>query len=116
MPSQSQQPLLYNPPDSAASSTLATGLQHLKEPHTQTFLKAVFGGVELAVSGLAALVLAKGLGEGVKEQVPMLERVLQGIVFPFGLVVVYLTGSELFVSCGVVVVCCDAGWSVMGVR
>lgn len=97
MPSPSK-PLLYNPPESAALSTLATGLQHLKEPHTQTFLKAVFGGIELAVSGLVALVLAKGLGDGVKEQVPMLERVLQGIVFPLGLIVVYLTGSELFVS------------------
>jgi len=99
MPSPSK-PLLYNPPDSAASSTLATGLQHLKEPHTQTFLKAVFGGIELGAAGLAALLLAKGLGDGVKEQLPMLERVLQGIIFPFGLVIVYLTGCELFVSFG----------------
>jgi len=41
----------------------------------------------MALSGTVALLLATGIGEQVKEQVPILPRFLQGSFFPLGLVV-----------------------------
>lgn len=79
--------MLYAKPDEAATATLKSALEHLEKPLSQTFLAGVFGGLAMALSGTVALLLATGIGEQVKEQVPILPRFLQGTFFPLGLVV-----------------------------
>lgn len=81
-------------PPSAAIETFKTGLKHLSEPLTATFLKSVAGGLLLASAGQFALTLACG-SPGLKESNPALPRMLQGLAFPVGLVLVYFLGAEL---------------------
>jgi len=87
--------MLYTKPDEAATATLSSALDHLKKPLPQTFLAGVFGGLAMALSGTVALLLATGIGEMVKEQVPILPRFLQGTFFPLGLVVCLQSTSRL---------------------
>jgi len=87
--------MLYTKPDEAATATLSSALDHLKKPLPQTFFAGVFGGLAMALSGTVALLLATGIGEMVKEQVPILPRFLQGTFFPLGLVVCLQSTSRL---------------------
>ncbi len=82
-------------PSAAAHSTLAEAEHHLSEPHLTTFLKSVQGGALLAVGGTLAMSLVGGLDEAVKEANPGLERAVQALTFPVGLVLVYFIGAEL---------------------
>jgi len=79
--------MLYSKPNEAATATLESALDHLHKPLAQTFLAGIFGGLAMALSGTVALLLATGIGEQVKEQMPILPRFLQGAFFPLGLVV-----------------------------
>lgn len=89
-------PSLYDNPPTAAEETLKTGFTHLKESYPATFVKSLFGGIELSISGLLALVLLSGVKEGCENAgLVVVPQVLMGVVFPLGLVVVYMTGSEL---------------------
>ena len=81
-------------PEEAAHETLETGLHHLSESIELAFLKNVWGGMLLSAGGLLALILATGF-PGASENNPGLERLLQGLAFPIGLVIVYFVGAEL---------------------
>lgn len=84
------------PPHDTAEETLETGLHHLSESSELCFLKNIYGGLLLSAGGLLALVLATGFPE-LSDNNPGLARLLQGIFFPTGLIVVYFLGGELYV-------------------
>lgn len=83
------------PPKEAAIAVLQTGLEHLSEDQVTTFIKNVYGALLLSSGGLFSILL----GGGVQDLSPDnagVERLLHGVAFPFGLVLVYLVGAELF--------------------
>lgn len=82
-------------PQKAAEQTLETGIHHLSEDLQLTLLKNVYGAMLLSAAGLLSLTLHTGT-PGLTEGNPGLGRILQGITFPIGLVLVYLVGAELY--------------------
>ena len=82
-------------PSSAAFSTLAEGKQHLSEPLLTTFFKSVQGGALLAAGGVLSMALVGGIDPELRERNQALERAVQGLTFPIGLVLVYFVGAEL---------------------
>jgi len=82
-------------PLQAAQQTLQTGIHHLSESWELTILKNLYGGLLLSAGGLLSLVLGAGFS-GIEEQGnPGIQRLMQGIAFPVGLVLVYSVGAEL---------------------
>jgi formate/nitrite transporter FocA (FNT family) len=82
-------------PRKAAENTLETGVHHLEEDLQLTFLKNVYGALLVSAGGLLSLTLVTGT-PGLSESNPGLPRILQGLAFPIGLVMVYLVGAELY--------------------
>ncbi|KAK5113635.1 hypothetical protein LTR62_003262 [Meristemomyces frigidus] len=82
-------------PEDAAFETLETGEHHLREPLTMSLIRNFYGGLLLSAAGMSALILAMGVPEYTADN-PAVTRVLQGSVFPIGLVLVYALGAELF--------------------
>ena len=72
-----------------------TGLHHLYEPTHLTLLKNIYGGLLFSFGGLFSLISATGC-PGLKNSNPGLVRLLQGATFPFGLVIIYFIGAELY--------------------
>ena len=82
-------------PKKAAEQTLEIGVHHLEEDLQLTFLKNVYGALLISAGGLLSLTLVTGT-PGLSDTNPGLPRILQGITFPVGLVLVYLVGAELY--------------------
>ncbi|KAI5275915.1 Formate/nitrite transporter [Aureobasidium subglaciale] len=82
-------------PQKAAEETLETGVHHLEEDLQLTFLKNVYGALLVSAGGLLSLTITTGT-PGLSEHNPGLPRILQGLTFPIGLVLVYLVGAELY--------------------
>ncbi|THW37530.1 Formate/nitrite transporter [Aureobasidium pullulans] len=82
-------------PRKAAEKTLETGVHHLEEDLQLTFLKNVYGALLVSAGGLLSLTITTG-SPGLSESNPGLPRILQGLTFPIGLVLVYLVGAELY--------------------
>ncbi|KAI5250704.1 hypothetical protein E4T42_04865 [Aureobasidium subglaciale] len=72
-------------PQQAAEKTLETGVHHLEEDFSLTFLKKVYGALLVSAGGPLSLTITTGL-----------PRMLQGPTFPIGLAMVYLVGAELY--------------------
>ncbi|PFH51559.1 hypothetical protein AMATHDRAFT_74908 [Amanita thiersii Skay4041] len=68
-----------------------------KERYESTFMKAVLGGVMLSFGGLLSEIVNGG-SAGIGQSNPGLLKVLSGIVFPVGLVMISLQGQELLTS------------------
>ncbi|KAK5094692.1 hypothetical protein LTR70_003918 [Exophiala xenobiotica] len=79
-------------PSDATQETFKTGLQHLYESPLITLTKSFYGGLLLSAGGLLSLTIAGG----VSDMSPGLSRLLQGITFPVGLVIIYFVGAELY--------------------
>ena len=79
-------------PTAATQETFKTGLHHLHEALIITFVKSVYGGLLLSAGGLLSLTIAGGT----TDVSPGIERLLQGITFPIGLVIIYFVGAELY--------------------
>jgi formate/nitrite transporter FocA (FNT family) len=69
--------------------------QKAMQPYDHIFLKAFLGGVYLSFGGFLYLIVAGG-SAGLNASNPGLLRVIEGLVFPVGLVIIVLTGTELF--------------------
>lgn len=82
-------------PVEASHATLETGIQHLSEPILLAFVKNVYGSLLLSAGSLLAQVLSAGLAD-IAEDYPSIQRLLQGLAFPVGLVFVYQVGAELY--------------------
>lgn len=83
------------PPKEAAIAVLQTGLEHLSEDQLTTFIKNVYGALLLSSGGLFSILLGGGVHDLSPDNAGV-ERLLHGVAFPFGLVLVYLVGAELF--------------------
>lgn len=80
-----------SPPD-ATKETYKVGLSHLHEALLLVFIKSFYGGLLLSAGGLLSLTIAGGA----PDIAPGLERLLQGLTFPIGLVIIYFVGAELY--------------------
>lgn len=79
-------------PLSAVQDLYNNGLHHLHEPTQLCFLKNIYGGLLFSFAGLFSLVVQAGS----PNLEPGLQRLIQGITFPVGLIIVYFVGAELF--------------------
>ena len=79
----------------ASIRVLQTGLEHLAEPQIKTFIQNVYGALLLSSGGLFSILLGGGV-RALSDDNVGIERLLHGVAFPFGLVLVYLVGAELF--------------------
>lgn len=77
-------------PSETARSFLAAGEKKAKLPADKMFLLAVFSGIYIALAGVGATAAA------VTVENASLARLLSACVFPAGLSIVIVTGSELF--------------------
>lgn len=84
------------PPNEAALAVLDIGTHHLHEPLVTTFIQNVYGALLLSAGGLFSIVLGAGFAGLSNNGNPGVQRLMQGIAFPFGLVLVYFVGAELF--------------------
>lgn len=82
-------------PGAAVESIYSDALHHLDEPSQLAFLKNMIGGIQVGVAGLASLVIAGGC-HGIEQNNPGMTHFIQGAIFSTGLILVYLTGAELF--------------------
>ncbi|MCJ1311909.1 hypothetical protein MMC25_005582 [Agyrium rufum] len=82
-------------PKDATEEVFKTGLHHLHEPTHLTFIKNVYGGLLFGYCGLFSLIVSKG-SPGLESSAPGIVRLLQGMTFPAGLILVYFVGAELF--------------------
>lgn len=80
-----------SPPD-ATKETYKVGLKHLHDPLIITFLKSLYGGMLLSAAGLVSLTIVGGN----PDISPGMERLLLGLTFPVGLVIIYFVGAELY--------------------
>lgn len=81
-------------PPSATREVYQTGLRHLHEAIPLTFIKSLYGGLLLSAGGLLSLSIAGGSPES--DLPPGIIRLLQGLTFPVGLVIIYFVGAELY--------------------
>lgn len=84
------------PPGKAFADTYHTGLHHLSEATQLTLLKNIYGALLLSAGCLLSLLLSAG-SPGLTRDNPGVSRLLQGLAFPVGLVLVYFAGAELYV-------------------
>lgn len=81
---------------SATESVYHTGLKHLHEPLWLALLQNIYGAILLSTSGCLALTIATGIS-GAEEGNAALPRLLQGLLFPIGLIIIYLVDAHLYV-------------------
>ncbi|KAH9843246.1 Formate/nitrite transporter [Teratosphaeria destructans] len=82
-------------PIDTAYQTLETGTHHLFESTELAFLKNILGGFLISAGNLLAISLAGGFPT-LSEHNPGFTRLIQGLLFPIGLIIVYSLGGELY--------------------
>lgn len=83
------------PPGEAAQVVLNNAVHHLTEPFHVSFVQNVYGAMLLSTGGLLSLLLGGGFPQ-ISDGNPGFPRLLQGLSFPLGLVLVYFVGAELY--------------------
>ncbi|EME86805.1 uncharacterized protein MYCFIDRAFT_151814 [Pseudocercospora fijiensis CIRAD86] len=84
------------PPHEASEAVLQTGLHHLREPIVVTFIQNIYGALLVSSGSLFSIVLGSGFAGIQGDNNPGIQRLMQGMAFPWGLVMVYFVGAELF--------------------
>lgn len=79
-------------PQEATNETCQVGTEHLHESLLLTLLKSFYGGLLLSAGGLLSLTVSAGS----PDTAPGVQRLLQGLTFPIGLVIIYFVGAELY--------------------
>lgn len=77
-------------PSQIANTYITVGTNKAKLPIAKMFVLAVFAGVFIAIAGASAAVASATVPD------PSTARLLNALIFPGGLVMVVLAGSELF--------------------
>ena len=80
----------------ASEAVLRTGSDHLTEGALVTVIQNIHGALLLSSAGLLSIILGAGFTGAQMHDNPGVQRLLQGLAFPFGLVLVYLVGAELY--------------------
>lgn len=86
----------YTPPEIAAQFA-AAGMYKSKLPIPKFTLIAILGGSFIAFGGLLSVIVAGGM-PGIGAANPGLIKFIAGALFPVGLIMVAITGADLFTS------------------
>lgn len=87
----------YYSPKEIAAAFAASGLYKSKLSFPKFALIAILGGAFIAFGGLLTVVVAGGM-PGVAAANPGLVKFVAGALFPIGLIMVSITGADLFTS------------------
>ncbi len=79
-----------NSPAQIAELYSETGTAKTRLPFVKMFVLAVFAGIFISLGALGSSIVSCGIS------VPALSRLLSAVIFPIGLVMVVVAGSELF--------------------
>lgn len=82
-------------PKEITSSTLAIGMAKAKLPAARLLILAIQAGAFVAFGGVMSIIVGFGFPE-VTSANPSMQRLLSGMVFPIGLILVVVLGAELF--------------------
>ncbi|WP_081941728.1 formate/nitrite transporter family protein [Spirochaeta lutea] len=85
------------PPGEVIRQFITAGEKKIQQPSRQFFLSSVLGGAYVALGCLLALGVAGGI-PGIAAANPGLPKLLFGVMFPLGLILVVFTGADLFTS------------------
>lgn len=77
-------------PSQIANTYVTVGTNKAKLPTVKMFILAVFAGIFIAIAGASAAIASTTVPD------PSTSRLLNALIFPGGLVMVVLAGSELF--------------------
>lgn len=86
---------MINSPYEVIATTRTMALKKYATPTGRLFLLGILAGAYIAVGGLLATMAAAGTG-GWAANNPFLPKLLAGMTFPVGLMLVLLVGAELF--------------------
>ncbi|MDF9831409.1 formate/nitrite transporter family protein [Parabacteroides sp. PF5-6] len=87
----------YNSPKEIAVEFAAAGINKSRMPFLHFALIAILGGAFIAFGGLLSVTVAGGM-PGVGAANPGLIKFISGALFPIGLIMVSITGADLFTS------------------
>ena len=87
----------YYSPKEIASVFASTGIEKARLPISKFIVLAILGGVFVAFGGLLSVIVAGGI-PGIGVENPGLVKLLAGVVFPVGLIMVSVAGADLFTS------------------
>lgn len=87
----------YNSPAQAANDFRLAALDKCKRPFWEFALMAILGGTFIAIGGLLTVMVAGGM-PGVAAVNPGIVKFVAGALFPVGLIMVSITGADLFTS------------------
>lgn len=85
-------------PKKIAETYVTTGTNKAKLPIAKMFVLAVFAGVFISIAGASASIACNTISN------PSTSRLLNALIFPGGLVMVVLAGSELFTGNALIVI------------
>lgn len=87
----------YYSPKEITNEFAASGIRKLSLPASKFIIIAILGGAFIALGGLLSVVVAGGM-PGIGVDNPGLVKWMAGILFPVGLIMVSVTGADLFTS------------------
>ena len=87
----------YNNPIEAANLFRLTAIDKSKRPFFELALMSILGGAFIAIGGLLTVMVAGGM-PAVAEANPGIIKFVAGALFPVGLIMVSITGADLFTS------------------
>ena len=87
----------YNSPAEAANLFREAAIDKTKKSFPEFALMAILGGMFIALGGLLTVVVAGGM-PAVAEANPGIVKFVAGALFPVGLIMVSITGADLFTS------------------
>ena len=87
----------YNTQKEIANEFNNSGIYKSGLPVIKLMILAVLGGAFIAIGGLLTVVVAGGMPE-VQAANPGLVRLVAGVIFPVGLIMVSIAGADLFTS------------------
>ena len=88
----------YNTPKEVAQNYIATGVAKTKLPVSKMLLLGVLAGMFIALAGVGATVASATVAS------PSLAKLVGAFIFPVGLAMVLIAGSELFTGSSLIII------------
>lgn len=85
-------------PKKIAETYVTIGTNKAKLPLIKMFVNAIFAGIFISIAGAAATIASNTISD------PSTSRLLNALIFPGGLVMVVLAGSELFTGNALIII------------
>jgi len=101
--------MAFKSPQAIVETVCSAGCNKANLPISKQLVLGFLAGAYIAFGGLLAIVIGKG-SPGLAQTNPGLAKFVFGAVFPVGLILVVIAGSELFTgNCGVITPACLSG-------